>query len=58
MGWIDNTPVVAVPAAALFFNRTAFDLWLPRFLIGEKISKEESIARAHGGLLQSIKDIR
>ncbi len=58
MGWIKDTPVVAVPAAALFFNKTAFDLWLPRFLIGEKISKEETIRRAHGGLLQSIKDIR
>jgi len=58
MGWIDDTPVVAVPAAAIFFNWTAFDLWLPRFLIGEKISKKETIARAHGGLLQSIKEIR
>jgi molybdenum cofactor synthesis domain-containing protein len=58
MGWLNDTPVVAVPAAAIFFNWTAFDLWLPRFLIGEKISKEETIARAHGGLLQSIKEIR
>jgi len=58
MGWIGDIPVVAVPAAAIFFKWTAFDLWLPRFLIGEKISKEEVIARAHGGLLQSIKEIR
>ncbi len=58
MGWIDDTPVAAVPAAAIFFKWTAFDLWLPRFLIGEKISKEEVLARAHGGLLQSIKEIR
>ncbi len=58
MGWIEKTPVVAVPAAALFFKKTAFDLWLPRFLIGEKISKEEVIFRSHGGLLEAIKDIR
>ncbi len=58
MGWLDNTPIVAVPAAAIFFKWTAFDLWLPRFLIGEKISKEEVIARAHGGLLNAIKEIR
>ena len=58
MGWIGSTPVAAVPAAAIFFKWTAFDLWLPRFLIGEKISREEVIARAHGGLLQSIKEIR
>jgi molybdenum cofactor synthesis domain-containing protein len=58
MGWIESVPIVAVPAAALFFNRTAFDLWLPRFLIGERVSREEVIARAHGGLLKSIKDVR
>jgi len=58
MGWIGDTPVAAVPAAAIFFKWTAFDLWLPRFLIGERIPKEEVIARAHGGLLQSIKEIR
>jgi hypothetical protein len=58
MGWIGDTPIAAVPAAALFFKKTAFDLWLPRFLIGEKISKEEVISRAHGGLLESLKDIR
>jgi molybdenum cofactor synthesis domain-containing protein len=54
MGWIENTPVVAVPAAALFFKRTAFDIWLPRLLIGEVISKEEVIARSHGGLLEAV----
>ncbi|WP_457563991.1 molybdopterin-binding protein [Caminibacter pacificus] len=54
MGWIEDTPVVAVPAAALFFKRTAFDIWLPRLLIGEVISKEEVIKRAHGGLLEAV----
>ncbi len=54
MGWINDTPVAAVPAAALFFKRTAFDIWLPRFLIGEKITKEEVIKRAHGGLLEAV----
>jgi molybdenum cofactor synthesis domain-containing protein len=54
MGWIEKTPVVAVPAAALFFKRTAFDIWLPRLLIGEVISKQEVIARSHGGLLEAV----
>ncbi len=57
-GYIKDTPVVAVPAAALFFKKTAFDLWLPRFLIGERVTKEEVLKRAHGGLLEAIKDIR
>ncbi|MEO1957946.1 MAG: molybdopterin-binding protein [Nautiliaceae bacterium] len=54
MGWIKDTPIVAVPAAALFFKRTAFDIWLPRLLIGEVISKKEVIARSHGGLLEAV----
>jgi molybdenum cofactor synthesis domain-containing protein len=54
MGWIDNTPIVAVPAAALFFKRTSFDIWLPRLLVGDVISKEEVIKRSHGGLLEAI----
>ena len=54
MGWIEKTPIVAVPAAALFFKRTAFDIWLPRLLIGDIITKEEVIARAHGGLLEAV----
>jgi molybdenum cofactor synthesis domain-containing protein len=54
MGWIEGTPIVAVPAAALFYKRTAFDVWIPRLLIGEIISEEEVIKRAHGGLLEAI----
>ncbi len=50
MGWIEGKPVVAVPAAALFFRATALDLWLPRLLIGEVISQEEVAAKSHGGL--------
>jgi len=58
IGWIKDTPIAAVPAAALFYKKTAFDIWIGRFLIGDKISKKEVLKRAHGGLLESIKDIR
>jgi molybdenum cofactor synthesis domain-containing protein len=50
MGWIQDKPVVAVPAAALFFQATALDIWLPRLLVGEMITREEVIAKSHGGL--------
>ena len=50
MGWIKGKPLVAVPAAALFFKATAFDIWLPRLLIGDRITKEEVAAKGHGGL--------
>jgi molybdenum cofactor synthesis domain-containing protein len=58
MGWIGETPIAAVPAAAIFFKWTSFDIWLPRFLAGDTIERDEVIARAHGGLLQKIKEIR
>ncbi len=50
MGWIEGKPIVAVPAAALFYKATAFDVWLPRLLIGDVITKEEVAAKGHGGL--------
>lgn len=50
IGRIDETPVCAVPAAALFFDKTALDIFLPRILAGETISKEEIAKSGHGGL--------
>ncbi len=50
MGWIKETPIIAVPAAALFFKATALDIWLPYILTGRKITKKMVAKKAHGGL--------
>ena len=50
MGWVKGKPVVAVPAAALFYKATSFDIWLPRLLVGDVITKEEVAMKGHGGL--------
>jgi molybdenum cofactor synthesis domain-containing protein len=50
IGRIANVPVCAVPAAALFFDKTALDIFLPRLLAGEAISPEEIAKAGHGGL--------
>ena len=50
MGWLNGKPIVAVPAAALFFKATSFDIWLPRLLIGDVITREEVAMKSHGGL--------
>lgn len=42
--------VCAVPAAALFFERTALDIFLPRLLAGDDIKREEIVRSGHGGL--------
>jgi len=50
MGWVNKKPVVGVPAAALFYKATSFDIWLPRLLIGDVITKREVAEKSHGGL--------
>jgi len=50
IGQLNNVPVCAVPAAALFFERTALDIFLPRLLAKETISSEEIAKSGHGGL--------
>jgi molybdenum cofactor synthesis domain-containing protein len=50
IGKIGAVPVCAVPAAALFFERTALDIFLPRILAGEEIAREDIVRSGHGGL--------
>ena len=50
IGRAGDVPVCAVPAAALFFDKTALDIFLPRILTGETIGREEISRSGHGGL--------
>ncbi len=54
MAWITHDsreiPVCAVPAAALFYPHTAFDVFLPRLLSGQQPDQTEVAALGHGGL--------
>ena len=54
MAWINHEdrkiPVCAVPAAALFYPHTAFDVFLPRLLAGQRPDNKEVAALGHGGL--------
>lgn len=54
-GYVNGTPVVCIPAAALYYKVTSFDIWLPKFLLKEKISKEEVAAKSIGGLCFNCK---
>jgi len=55
LGYMGDTPVCAVPAAALHFSSTSLDILLPRMLAGEKIYKEDMAKLAHGGLCHFCK---
>jgi len=50
IGYLAGKPVCAVPAAALFFKITAFDIFLPRFLADDPITVDELAASSIGGL--------
>ena len=50
IGYRDGVPVCAVPAAALYYKSTSLNVFLPRLLAGQKVSKEDVYRAGHGGL--------
>lgn len=50
VGRFGDVPVLGLPACVLFFRATVLDLILPRVLAGERISREDLAAMAHGGM--------
>ena len=58
VGYKKGVVVCAVPAAGLFFKSTALDIFLPRLLAGEIISKEDFHRAGHGGLCHFCQSCR
>ncbi|MCL6545460.1 MAG: dihydroxy-acid dehydratase [Bryobacteraceae bacterium] len=52
VAWIEDTPLLGVPACGLYHRTTVLDLILPRILAGERIGKKELAFLGHGGLCQ------
>ncbi|WP_045215978.1 FmdE family protein [Desulfonatronovibrio magnus] len=52
---IGSTPVIGVPACALYFKTTSFDLLLPRLLAGIRITRLDLAHMADGGLCLACK---
>ncbi len=50
IGYLNGKPVGAIPAAALFFKITAFDIFLPRFLAADPVTADELAEFSIGGL--------
>lgn len=50
IGHAGSTVVCAIPAAALHFETTAFDIFLPRLAAGQRILPEDIAKAGHGGL--------
>jgi molybdopterin biosynthesis enzyme len=51
VAYLDDIPILGLPACVITDKRTSFDLLLPKILAKEKITKEEIAGLGHGGLL-------
>ena len=49
---IGQVPLIGVPACALYFKRTSFDLLLPRLLAGVAVTRHDLARMANGALCQ------
>lgn len=52
VAYLGDIPILGVPGAAISLPTTIFDVLLPQIFAGEKITKEELIGLADGGLCQ------
>jgi len=55
VAYFHDIPILGVPAAALHYKITVFDLILPRILAGEKIGRAEIAKLGHGGLCKDCR---
>ena len=58
VSYINDVPVLGLPACGMFHKITVFDLVLPRVLAGERLCREDLAAMGHGGLCLNCKTCR
>ncbi len=56
VAYINDIPLLGVPACGLFHRITILDLILPRVMAGEHIDKKELAFLGHGGLCMNCKE--
>jgi molybdopterin biosynthesis enzyme len=50
LAYMGNTPILGIPAALFYFKTTVLDIFLPRAMSGDPITREEIVSLGHGGL--------
>jgi len=58
LGYIDEVPVMGLPGCVMYHRASVFDLLVPRVLAGERVSREDVAALAHGGFCASCPECR
>ncbi|MBF0469165.1 MAG: molybdopterin-binding protein [Desulfamplus sp.] len=56
IAYLNDVPVLGIPACGLFASVTMFDLIYPRVLAGNKITRTDIAATGHGGLCLKCKN--
>ncbi len=56
VAYLDEVPLLGVPACGLYHRITVLDLILPRVLVGERIGKAELALLGHGGLCKDCSE--
>jgi hypothetical protein len=50
VSYLDEIPIISLPACVFYYKRTVFDLIFPKFIAGETVTGDEIAAMGHGGL--------
>lgn len=58
LSYLEDIPIMGVPACGMFFKITIVDLILPRLLAGERVTRKDIVALAHGGLCRACPECR
>jgi len=46
---LNGVPIFGLPGCVMYYRASIFDLIIPRFLAGEKVTREDIVAMGHGG---------
>ncbi|HUW64706.1 MAG TPA: molybdopterin-binding protein [Spirochaetia bacterium] len=58
LAYLEDIPVLGVPASAIYFQTTVLDLVLPRLLTGEHLTRRDINRMGHGGLCRNCPECR
>jgi len=58
LAYQDMVPIIGMPACGMYFRITILDLILPRLLTGDRLSRKDIVALAHGGLCRGCPECR
>ena len=50
LAYIGDVPIMGLPGCVMYSKTTAFDLFAPRLLTGERLTRQDIVKLGHGGL--------